>query len=98
MTKLSVNVNKVATLRNTRPQIDIPSVLHCAKLCLDAGAQGITVHPRPDHRHIKPDDVIDLAKLLEKYPNAEFNIEGNPFHRIHALHRKSPPHAGDARP
>jgi len=79
MTKLSVNVNKVATLRNTRPLLDIPSVLHCAKLCLDAGAQGITVHPRPDHRHIKPDDVTDLAKLLEKYPDAEFNIEGNPF-------------------
>src|SRR5687768_3759892 len=79
MTKLSVNINKVATLRNTRPHIDIPSVLHAAKLCLDAGAHGITVHPRPDQRHIKPDDVYAIAELLKKYPNAEFNIEGNPF-------------------
>ncbi|MCL2645963.1 MAG: pyridoxine 5'-phosphate synthase [Phycisphaerales bacterium] len=78
MTQLSVNVNKVATLRNTRP-LNIPSVLHCAKLALDAGAHGITVHPRPDHRHIRPDDVTDLAALLKHYPHAEFNIEGNPF-------------------
>ncbi|MEA2735076.1 MAG: pyridoxine 5-phosphate synthase [Humisphaera sp.] len=78
-TKLSVNVNKVATLRNTRPQLNIPSVLHAAKLCLDAGAHGITVHPRPDQRHIKPDDVFEIAELLKKYPKAEFNIEGNPF-------------------
>jgi pyridoxine 5-phosphate synthase len=79
MTKLSVNVNKVATLRNTRPQLNIPDLVHCSKICLDAGAHGITVHPRPDHRHIKPDDVYALADLLKKYPHAEFNIEGNPF-------------------
>jgi pyridoxine 5-phosphate synthase len=79
MTKFSVNVNKVATLRNTRPQINFPSVTHCAKLCLDAGAEGITVHPRPDQRHIKPADVYELNELLEQYPDAEFNIEGNPF-------------------
>ena len=79
MTNLSVNVNKVATLRNTRPQINIPSVTHCAKLCLDAGAHGITVHPRPDQRHIKPQDVYEIAELLGKHPDAEFNIEGNPF-------------------
>jgi len=79
MTKLSVNVNKVATLRNTRPQLNIPDVVRCAKICLDAGAHGITVHPRPDQRHIKPDDVDALADLLKKYPHAEFNIEGNPF-------------------
>jgi pyridoxine 5-phosphate synthase len=79
MTKLSVNVNKVATLRNTRPSLDIPSVVRCAKLCLDAGAHGITVHPRPDQRHIKPRDVDDLARLLEGYPGVELNIEGNPF-------------------
>ena len=78
-TKLSVNVNKVATLRNTRPQLNIPSPLHCARLCLDAGAHGITVHPRPDQRHIKPADVHAIAELLKKYPKAEFNIEGNPF-------------------
>jgi len=79
MTKLSVNVNKVATLRNTR-ELNIPSIVHAATLCLEAGAHGITVHPRPDQRHIRPDDVRNLAELLKKYPRAEFNIEGNPFH------------------
>ncbi|WP_428939222.1 pyridoxine 5'-phosphate synthase [Fontivita pretiosa] len=79
MTKLSVNVNKVATLRNTRT-IGIPSVVHAARLCLDAGAHGITVHPRPDQRHIRPQDVYDLAELIrDHYPHAEFNIEGNPL-------------------
>jgi pyridoxine 5-phosphate synthase len=79
MTKLSVNVNKVATLRNTRA-IGMPSVVHASKLCLDAGAQGITIHPRPDQRHIRPADVCELAELLKSYPDAEYNIEGNPFH------------------
>ena len=79
MTKLSVNVNKVATLRNTRPQLDIPSVVHCSRICIDAGAHGITVHPRPDQRHIKPHDVDDIVALLENHPGVEFNIEGNPF-------------------
>jgi pyridoxine 5-phosphate synthase len=79
MTKLSVNVNKVATLRNTRPSLDIPSVVHCARICLDAGAHGITVHPRPDQRHIKPGDVDAIGLLLAKYPGRELNIEGNPF-------------------
>lgn len=78
MAKLSVNLNKVATLRNTR-SIGIPSVAHAARLCLDAGAPGITVHPRPDERHIRPADVDELASLLQRYPAAEFNIEGNPF-------------------
>jgi pyridoxine 5-phosphate synthase len=75
MTKLSVNVNKIALLRNQR-DIDIPSVTGLAKVCLDAGAVGITVHPRPDQRHIRPGDVYELAELTS---NAEFNIEGNPF-------------------
>jgi pyridoxine 5-phosphate synthase len=80
MTKLSVNVNKVATLRNTRPSLDIPSVVRCARLCLDAGAHGLTVHPRPDQRHIRPKDVDDIARLLEGYPGKrELNIEGNPL-------------------
>jgi pyridoxine 5-phosphate synthase len=79
MTKLSVNVNKVATLRNTRPMIDIPNVVRCAAICLDAGADGITIHPRPDQRHIKRDDVGEIAALLKRYPGREFNIEGNPF-------------------
>jgi pyridoxine 5-phosphate synthase len=78
MTKLSVNVNKVATLRNTRT-IGIPSVTRAARICLDAGAHGITVHPRPDQRHIRPADVYEIAELLRSYPQAEYNIEGNPF-------------------
>jgi pyridoxine 5-phosphate synthase len=78
MTKLSVNVNKVATLRNTRHS-GIPSVVRAATLCLEAGAHGITVHPRPDERHIRPGDIHDLATLLKDYPHREFNIEGNPF-------------------
>jgi pyridoxine 5-phosphate synthase len=78
MTKLSVNVNKVATLRNTRG-IGIPSVVRAAELCINAGAHGITVHPRPDQRHIRPGDVYELAALLKRSPQVEFNIEGNPF-------------------
>jgi pyridoxine 5-phosphate synthase len=82
MTKLSVNVNKVATLRNTRPSLDIPSVVHCSRICIEAGAHGITVHPRPDQRHIKPHDVDHLVALLEHHANVEFNIEGNPFEAL----------------
>jgi pyridoxine 5-phosphate synthase len=78
VTKLSVNVNKVATLRNTRAG-STPSVVHAAKIALDAGAHGITVHPRPDQRHIRPADVFELAELLKGYSKAEYNIEGNPF-------------------
>ncbi|MCP5152168.1 MAG: pyridoxine 5'-phosphate synthase [Ectothiorhodospiraceae bacterium] len=80
-TKLSVNLNKVATLRNTRT-IGIPSVVRAAELVLDAGAHGITLHPRPDERHIRPGDVYDIARLLERYPGIELNIEGNPFHGL----------------
>lgn len=85
MTKLSVNVNKVATLRNTR-HLGIPSVVRAAEICLDAGAAGITIHPRPDERHIKPHDVDDLSALLRDYPHAEFNIEGNPFEGAYMDH------------
>jgi pyridoxine 5-phosphate synthase len=81
MTKLSVNINKVATLRNTR-SLDIPSVVGLSRVALDAGAQGITVHPRPDQRHIRPADVREVAELLKAYPHAEYNIEGNPFHGL----------------
>jgi pyridoxine 5-phosphate synthase len=81
MTKLSVNVNKVATLRNTR-ELAIPSLLKLSRIALDAGAHGITVHPRPDQRHIRPADVVELAELLKAYPAAEYNIEGNPFHGL----------------
>jgi len=90
MTKLSVNINKVATLRNTRT-VGYPSVLHAAKLCLGAGAAGITVHPRPDQRHIRPADVFELAELLKEYPGREFNIEGNPFHEyVHFAEKVRP--------
>jgi pyridoxine 5-phosphate synthase len=80
-TALSVNVNKVALLRNTR-QLGIPSVTRAATLALQAGAQGITVHPRPDERHIRLNDVIELAKLMQAWPQAEYNIEGNPLHNL----------------
>lgn len=78
MTKLSVNLNKVATLRNTRT-IGIPAITHAAHLCAAAGADGLTVHPRPDQRHIRTEDVLDLATFLRDWPGMEFNIEGNPF-------------------
>jgi pyridoxine 5-phosphate synthase len=80
-TALSVNVNKVALLRNTR-HLGIPSVVRASTLALEAGAQGITVHPRPDERHIRAHDVHDLAALLKDWPQAEYNIEGNPFHNL----------------
>jgi pyridoxine 5-phosphate synthase len=90
MTKLSVNLNKVALLRNSR-SLGIPSVTRCAEIALDAGASGITVHPRPDARHIRRQDVFELAHLLTQYPAAEFNIEGNPFHRLMDLVREVRP-------
>ena len=74
MTRLSVNLNKIALLRNQR-NIGIPNVLKTAETVIKAGAYGITVHPRPDERHIKYSDVFDLAEML----TVEFNIEGNPF-------------------
>ena len=78
MTALSVNVNKIAWLRNAR-EGSRPSVVGAARTIIAAGAQGITVHPRPDQRHIRPDDVHALAKLLpSEYPHIEYNIEGNP--------------------
>jgi len=79
MTKLSVNVNKIATLRNTRSHLPIPDLIRLSKIAIEAGAAGITVHPRPDERHIKPVDVDAIASLLESHPDIEFNIEGNPF-------------------
>lgn len=77
-TALSVNLNKVALLRNTRP-IGVPSVERAARLALEAGAAGITVHPRPDGRHIRASDVAPLAALVHAHRGAEYNIEGNPF-------------------
>jgi len=74
MTKLSVNLNKIALLRNQR-DIGIPSVIESARTVIKAGSYGITVHPRPDERHIKYKDVYELAEMV----TVEFNIEGNPF-------------------
>lgn len=73
MTKLSVNINKIAVLRNSRGG-DLPSVTEAARVCERFGAQGITVHPRPDERHIRYADVRELAGIV----TTEFNIEGNP--------------------
>jgi len=74
MTKLSVNINKIATLRNSRGG-DIPNVVQFAKDVQRFGAEGVTVHPRPDERHIRYQDVFDLKPIV----HTEFNIEGNPI-------------------
>lgn len=82
-TALSVNVNKIAVLRNSRGGAE-PDVVRAARTCIEAGAEGITVHPRPDARHIRADDVLALAALT-RHLGVEFNLEGNPF---------APPRAG----
>ncbi len=79
MIELSVNVNKIAWLRNARGGAR-PSVVGAARTIIGAGAYGITVHPRPDQRHITPADVVDIGTLLAaEFPTIEFNIEGNPL-------------------
>ena len=90
-TALSVNVNKVALVRNTR-HLGIPSVTRAALLCLQAGAQGITVHPRPDERHIRAHDVHELAELMKAWPDREYNIEGNPSQNLMDFIRQVRPH------
>ncbi|MBI4921986.1 MAG: pyridoxine 5'-phosphate synthase [Devosia nanyangense] len=84
MAKLSVNLNAVAQLRNRR-NLPWPSVTGIARICLDAGADGITVHPRPDERHIRRTDVFELKAMLEDYPDREYNIEGYPTEEFVAL-------------
>jgi pyridoxine 5-phosphate synthase len=86
-TALSVNLNKVALLRNQRT-LTIPSVTRAAQLVLEAGAHGITVHPRPDERHIRASDVRELSAFLVGWPAAEYNLEGNPFHNLMDLVRE----------
>jgi len=81
VTALSVNLNKIALVRNTR-KLGVPSVARFAVIALEAGADGITVHPRPDGRHVRGDDVGELASILGRWPAVEFNIEGNPFHQM----------------
>ena len=83
MTQLSVNVNKIAVLRNSRGGNE-PDVVRAARACLAAGAHGITVHPRPDQRHIRSADVHALSALTREH-GVELNVEGNPF---------APPRAG----
>lgn len=91
MTRLSVNLNKVALLRNSRT-LGIPSVTRAGEIVLDAGAMGLTVHPRPDERHIRPHDVFELAELVRGRPGIEYNIEGNPFENLLEYARKVRPH------
>jgi pyridoxine 5-phosphate synthase len=91
MIRLSVNVNKVALLRNARG-IDIPNVLKAVETAVAAGAHGITVHPRPDARHIRSSDVHDIAACLSASPHVEFNIEGNPYPEFIQLVRIIRPH------
>ena len=86
MTKLSVNINKIATLRNSRGGNN-PDLIKVAQDCERFGAQGITVHPRPDERHIRYQDVIDLSKIV----TTEFNIEGYPDERYLELVKKVNP-------
>ncbi|HEX2545559.1 MAG TPA: pyridoxine 5'-phosphate synthase [Ramlibacter sp.] len=91
-TALSVNVNLVAQIRNRR-DLGFPSVTRAAQVCLEAGAHGITVHPRPDARHIRASDVHELHALLQRdWPQVEFNIEGNPFHNLMGFVRELRPH------
>jgi pyridoxine 5-phosphate synthase len=90
VTRLSVNLNKVALLRNQRP-LGVPSVTRMARIALEAGAHGITVHPRPDARHIRQSDVHELAALLAGERHVELNIEGNPFPDLMDLVRKARP-------
>lgn len=84
MTSLSVNLNKVALLRNTR-DVGYPSVIESAKLVLAAGAHGITIHPRPDERHIRRSDVPEIAAFLKDYSGIEYNIEGYPDEEFMSL-------------
>ncbi len=93
MTKLSVNVNLVAQIRNRRNlAAPLPSVTRAAEICLLAGAAGMTVHPRPDERHIRAHDVFDLDALMKQWPGREYNIEGNPLQNLMRFVRETRPH------
>lgn len=90
--RLSVNVNKVATLRNSRGG-EVPSVLEAVRVCVAAGAPGITVHPRADQRHIRPGDVYDIAEALDPVRDrVEYNIEGDPRPDLVEMVLKIRPH------
>lgn len=81
MTKLSINLNKIALLRNSRDS-DYPRLLDFANLSIKAGVHGLTIHPRPDQRHAKYEDVYDLAALVAEHNHVELNIEGNPTNKF----------------
>ena len=89
-TKLSVNINKIATLRNARGK-NTPDLIHFSKIILKTKACGLTAHPRPDERHIRYTDVFDLKKLLKNYPDKEFNIEGYPSDKFIELIKQIKP-------
>lgn len=89
--RLSVNVNRVALLRNSRAT-GVPSILDFARLALAAGADGVTVHPRPDGRHTKASDVRDLARLVRDFPGRELNVEGRPTPELLDLLEEVRPH------
>src|SRR5579862_1972816 len=91
MARLSVNLNKVALLRNSR-HTGVPDLLKFARIARDAGADGLTVHPRPDERHIRRADVPALAALMQPWrPACELNIEGYPDERLFAIVREVRP-------
>ena len=89
--KLSVNLNAIAYLRNRR-SVPWPDVVHLGRIALEAGAAGLTVHPRPDERHIRRADVPLLAALVGEYPGREFNIEGYPDENFLRLVEEHKPH------
>ncbi len=90
-TQLSVNLNKVALIRNSR-EGNWPDPVFFGRIALEAGAAGLTVHPRPDERHIRVSDLKPLSDLVKEYPGREFNIEGNPFENLMPLLREIRPH------
>ncbi|WP_010195968.1 pyridoxine 5'-phosphate synthase [Psychrobacter sp. PAMC 21119] len=90
-TLFSVNLNKLALIRNSRGT-DYPNLLYFVKKLIDLGVKGFTVHPRPDERHIRYQDVYDISAFLKNYPEIEFNIEGNPNEQFLKIIREVKPH------
>jgi len=90
-TLFSVNLNKLALIRNSRGT-DYPNLLYFVKKLIDLGVKGFTVHPRPDERHIRYQDVYDISVFLKDYPEIEFNIEGNPNEQFLKIIREVKPH------
>ena len=90
-TKLSVNINKIATLRNARGK-NTPDLLYFSQIILKSKASGLTVHPRPDERHIRYKDVLEISELIKNYPDKEFNIEGYPSEKFINFIKQIKPH------